>query len=175
MSIQPAAPSPTRGLGNPPPLGSTEGGREGFMKRNMQLDFVNRSPTGRQFTVVPKRFGEVGVARVLGTPSSFTRTRRHLADGRDLISVVISGGGRFRVEGVWGNDRYAGHGAAVLESRSESVLHSLDDSSAWTICMQRAPLEPLLASIPAPLQRCLQGDNSGLRLLDGYLEALFSL
>jgi AraC-like DNA-binding protein len=171
MSMMPAAPSPTRDLLAP---ASTEG-REGFMKRNMQLDFVNRSPTGRPFTVVAKRFGPVGVARVLGTPSCFTRARRHLADGRDLISVVISGGGRFRVEGVRGNDRYAGHGAAILESRSESVLHSLDDSSAWTICMERAPLEPLLVGVPAPLQRCLQGDNPGLRLLDGYLKSLFSL
>jgi AraC-like DNA-binding protein len=171
MSMMPAAPSPTRDL---PAPASTEG-REGFMKRNMQLDFVNRSPTGRPFTVVAKRFGPVGVARVLGTPSCFTRARRHLADGRDLISVVISGGGRFRVEGVRGNDRYAGHGAAILESRSESVLHSLDDSSAWTICMERAPLEPLLVGVPAPLQRCLQGDNPGLRLLDGYLKTLFSL
>jgi hypothetical protein len=78
------------------------------MKRNMQLDFVNRSPTGRQFNVVAKRFGPIRVARVLGTPSRFTRARRHLADGRDLVSVVISGGGRFRVEGVRGNDRYTG-------------------------------------------------------------------
>ena len=85
-----------------------EAGREGFMKRNMQLDFVNRSPTGRQFNVVAKRFGPIRVARVLGTPSRFTRARRHLADGRDLVSVVISGGGRFRVEGVRGNDRYTG-------------------------------------------------------------------
>ena len=158
-----------------PASASIETGREGFMKRNMQLDFVNRSPTGRQFNVVAKRFGPIGVARVLGTPSSFTRARRHLADGRDLVSVVISGGGRFRVEGVRGNDRYAGYGAAVLESRSESVLHSLDDSSAWTICIERAPLEPLLGGVPAPLQRCLQGDNPGLRLLDGYLKTLFSL
>jgi AraC-like DNA-binding protein len=168
----PAAAAPIREL---PSQRTAEAGREGFMKRNMQLDFVNRSPSGRQFDVVARRFGAIGVAHVRGTPSSFTRARRHLADGRDLVSVVISGGGRFRVEGMRGNDRYAGNGAAVLESRSESVLHSLDDTSAWTICMERAPLEPLLGGIVAPLQRCLQGDNPGLRLLDGYLKTLFSL
>jgi AraC-like DNA-binding protein len=168
----PAAASPIRDL---PAQRTADAGREGFMKRNMQLDFVNRSPTGRQFDVVARRFGAIGVAHVRGTPSSFTRARRHLADGRDLVSVVISGGGRFRVEGVRGNDRYAGCGAAILESRSESVLHSLDDSSAWTICMERAPLEPLLGGVAVPLQRCLPGDNPGLRLLDGYLKTLFSL
>lgn len=41
--------------------------------------------------------------------------------------------------------------------------------------MERAPLEPLLAGVSQPLQRCLPGDNPGLRLLDAYLTALFSL
>ncbi|KAB2861639.1 MAG: hypothetical protein F9K43_21105, partial [Bauldia sp.] len=152
-----------------------EPGRQGFMKQNMELDFINRSPLGRPFSVVARSFGPVRVGRVLGTPSSFIRARQHLADGRDLLTLVISGGGRFRVEGVRGHDGYGGHGAAVLESRRESVLHSLDDSRAWTICIDRAPLEPLLAGLHGPLQRCIQGDNAGLRLLDGYLAALFGL
>ena len=59
------------------------------------------------------------------------------------------------------HDRYAGSGAAVLESRRASVLHSFDYSAAWTICMERAPLEPLLAGIHEPLQRCLAGRQSG--------------
>lgn len=145
------------------------------MRENMELDFVNRSPVGRQFSITAKDFGAVRVGRVLGTPSSFVRKRAHVADGKDLISVVISGGGRFQVEGVRGEARYGCNGAAVLESRSESVLHSIDDSSAWTIVMDRAPLEPLLTGLKQPLQRCVQGDNSGLRLLDGYLKTLFAL
>ena len=56
-------------------------------------------------------------------------------------------------------------GAVVLESRRESALHSLDDTTAWTICMDRAPLEPLLAGISDPIQRCLPADNPGMRLL----------
>ena len=40
------------------------------------------------------------------------------------------------------------------------------DQRGWTICMQRAPMEPLLAGLPRePLQRCIQGDNPALRLL----------
>jgi AraC-like DNA-binding protein len=103
------------------------------------------------------------------------RTRRHFGDGRDLITICISGGGRFAVEGVRGLDRYERGGASVLESRSESALHSLEDSSAWTICMERAPLEPLLAGVPGPLQRCIPADNARLRLLAGYLATLFEL
>lgn len=152
-----------------------EPGRHGFMRENMDLDFVNRSPDGRQFSVTAKDFGAVRVGHVLGTPSTFTRGRHHLGDGKDLISLVISGGGRFQVEGVRGEARYAHNGAAVLESRSQSVLHSLDDSSAWTIVMDRAPLEPLLSGLKRPLQRCIQGNNAGLRLLDGYLKTLFAL
>jgi AraC-like DNA-binding protein len=157
------------------PSGGVVRGREGFMKLNMQLDFINRSPVCRQCAVVARSFGPVGVGRVLGPPSSFVRAPRHLSDNRDLISLVISGGGRFQVEGVQGSDRYTANGAAVLESRRPSALHSLDNSRAWTICMERAPLEPLLAEIQAPLQRCLPADNPGLRLLEGYLGTLFSL
>ena len=118
---------------------------------------------------------QVGFGYIEGTPATFTRRREHLADGRDLISISISGGGRFQVEGVRGLDRYERGGAVVLESRRESTLHSLDDTTAWTICMDRAPLEPLLADISDPIQRCLPGDNPGIRLLEGYLGSLFSL
>jgi AraC-like DNA-binding protein len=150
-------------------------GCEGFMKLNMQLDFVNTSPVGRKCSVVAKSFGAVGVGRVDGSPSRFSRRTAHLSDGRDLISMNISGGGRFCVEGVQGLDRYGRHGAVILESSRPSTLHSLDDSTAWTICMERAPLEPLLAGIRGPIQRCLPSDNPGIRLLEGYLGSLFSL
>jgi AraC-like DNA-binding protein len=145
------------------------------MKLNMQLDLINRSPLGRHFSVVAKSFGPVSVGRVQGAPSSAIRARRHLADGRDLISVVITGSGRFQVEGVRDANGTAAYGAAILESRSTSTLHSLDESRGWTICMERGPLEPLLAGVAAPVQRCLPRDNPGLRLLDGYLGALFAL
>ena len=145
------------------------------MKLNMELDFVNRSTSGHKFAVVAKSLGTVGFGHIDGTASTFMRKREHLADGRDLISINISGGGRFKVEGVHGLDHYERGGAVVLESRRESTLYSLDDTTAWTICMDRAPLEPLLADISDPIQRCLPGDNPGIRLLEGYLGSLFSL
>src|SRR6185295_12274819 len=77
-------------------------GREGFMKLNMELDFVNRSTSGHKFAVVAKSLGTVGFGHVDGTASTFMRKREHLADGRDLISINISGGGRFKVDGVHG-------------------------------------------------------------------------
>jgi AraC-like DNA-binding protein len=155
--------------------GAVVRGHEGFMKLNMELDVINRSPTGRPVSVVAKSFGSVGVGRIDGTPSSFSRKRAHLADGRDLLSINISGSGRFRVDGVRGLDRYGHRGAVILESSRTSTLHSLDDSTAWTICMERAPLEPMLAGIHEPIQRCFGSDNPGIRLLEGYLVSLFSL
>jgi len=172
-AIQSASPS-IRASSSPLATGSVVRGTEGFLRLNMQSDFVRRNPNGR-CAVLGRSFGPVGVARVLGSNTSTTRGRKHLADGRDIISLVVSGGGRFEVEGVHGLDRYAGNGAAVLESRSESVIHSLDDTTIWTICMDRAPLEPLLAGVPGPLQRCLPDNTPGLCLLDGYLRTLFSL
>ena len=172
-AIQPVSP-PIRVSSSPLAPGSVVRGGEGFLKLNMQLDFIKRTPNAR-CAVLARSFGQVGAARVLGSHSSAVRARKHLADGRDIISLVVSGGGRFEVEGVRGLDRYAGYGAAVLESRSESALHSLDDTDLWTICMDRAPLEPLLAGVQGPLQRCLPDNTPGLHLLDGYLRTLFSL
>ena len=174
MNATPAASTPIRVSSSPLAPGEIVRGCQGFMKLNMQLDFVDRSPTKRQCKVVARSFGPVGVGRIMGGASSFIRARPHLADGRDLISVVISGGGRFQVDGVHGPDRYAGGGAAILESRTTSVLNSFDDTAAWTICMERARLEPMLAGLHGPLQRCIQADNPALRLLAGYLETLFS-
>ncbi|MBM3527597.1 MAG: AraC family transcriptional regulator [Alphaproteobacteria bacterium] len=151
----------------------SEPGRQGFMKQNMELDFVNRSQ--RAFSATVRNFGAVRVARVRGGASTFKRASRHRADGRDLVSIVISGGGRFCLEGKDEDRHYSGCGAAVLESREESVLHCLEDSDAWTLVMDRAPLDPLLAGIRAPLQRCIQGDNAAMCLLDGYLKVLFSV
>ncbi|MDP1907416.1 MAG: helix-turn-helix transcriptional regulator [Hyphomicrobium sp.] len=175
MSVALSEPMPIRVSSGPLAPGAVVRGHEGFMKLNMQLDFANRSPNGRKLSVVARSFGPVGVGRVDGTPSSFYRRPSHLADGRDLLSIIISGGGRFELDGARGDNRFTGHGAAILESRRASALHSLDDSTAWTICMERAPMEPLLAGISQPLQCCLASDNPALRLLDAYLAALFSL
>jgi AraC-like DNA-binding protein len=150
-------------------------GHEGFMKLNMELDFMNRSADGRTLSVIARSLGAVGFGHIDGTPSTFMRKREHLADGRDIISINISGGGRFKVEGVRGVDRYERGGAVVLESRSESALYSLDDTTAWTVCMHRAPLEPLLAGIHGPIQCCLPAHNPGVRLLESYLASLFSI
>ena len=124
---------------------------------------------------LPESFGAVGFGRISGAPASFWRRQQHFVDNRDLLSIVISDDARFQVEGVRGPDRYGAHGAAVLESRRASGLHSLDYGRAWTICMERAPIEPLLAGIREPIQRCIPGDNLGIRLLQGYLASLFSL
>jgi AraC-like DNA-binding protein len=148
-------------------------GRQGFMRQNMELDFVNHAPAGREFSVTAKNFGLVRVARVDGGRSTFTRADRHLADNRDLISLVLSNGAQFRLEGTAGTQGYGRHGAAVLESRRESVLHCVDDGLAWTIIMDRAPLEPYLAR-PQAVQCCIPA-SPALQLLDGYLAALFGL
>jgi len=142
----------------------------------LQLDFINRSSTGHSASIAVRNFGPtVRVGWVEGTPSSLSRRRAHLADGSDTLSFIISGGGRFEVDGVRGLDRGAAHGAIVLDSARTSSIHSLDHGSAWNIRIDRAPLEPLLAGIQDPLQRCLPGDNPGIRLLEGYLTSLFSL
>ncbi len=148
-------------------------GRQGFMRQNMELDFASHAPAGREFSVVAKNFGLVRVARVDGGRSTFTRARRHLADNRDLISLVLSNGAQFRLEGTARAQRYGQYGAAVLESRRESELQCVEEGLAWTIIMDRAPLEPYLAR-PHAVQCCI-APSPALQLLDGYLATLFGL
>jgi AraC-like DNA-binding protein len=144
------------------------------MRQNIDLDVVNRSTAGKNFSIVVRNFGSVRVADIDPPPASFIRTRRHLADGKDVISMVVSRGGCFRVEGAEGDSSCGPYGAAVLDSRRESVLHSPDATRVWTVCLDRAPLQPMLAAKGA-VQQCLQGDSAPLRLLGAYLGALFSL
>ena len=167
--------SPIRASIAPLAPGEIVRGHEGFMRLNMELEYVDRSPNGGRCPVVARSLGTVGFGHVHGTPGTWRRKREHLTDGRDIISISISGGGRYKVEGVCGLDHYERGGAMVLESRRESTLHALDDTTAWTICMERAPIEPLLAGIHEPIQRCVTADNPGIRLLEGYLVSLFSL
>ena len=166
-----ATPSPTR---DPPASASSEAGREGFMKLNMELDYVNRSPTGRQCEVVGRSFGRVGSAASRDAVELHPRTttprrrpRPHF--GRHQRRGTVSGGRR---AGQRSLRRLRGrHPGKPQRERAPFPRRQ----QRWTICMERAPLEPLLAGIPEPLQRCIQGDNPALRLLDGYLETLFSL
>lgn len=163
---------PASGL---PRVLSEHAARHGFMRQNMDLDVVNRSSSGKRFSVVVRNYGAVRVADIDPAAASFSRTRKHLADGKDIISIVISRGGGFSVDGAEGDASCGARGAAVLESRRESVLHSPDEAPVWTICMDRGPLEPMLRDLQKPLQGCLQGDNPGLRLLSGYLNGLCDL
>ena len=103
-----------------------------------------------------------------------TRKQRHFTDGRNMIAVVISGGGDFRVDGVQGVDRFGAGGAAVLESEREFTLQALGDMMTWTICIERAPIEPLLAGVDGSVQRCI-GESPALDLLGGYMSALFAM
>ena len=162
--------------GEPSSARREEQGPPGLMARHRRPDVKDRAPNGQRFTVIAKHFGAVRVARTHGAHSSFIRARHHLADGRDLVSFVISNGSRFLLEGVQGAGHFGPHSGAMLESQHASALHKLDDATGvWSICIERAALEPLLSVIETPVQRCLGGDNPGLRLLDGYLSLLFAL
>jgi AraC-like DNA-binding protein len=163
----------TAGCGVPRVL-PADAARDGFMRQNMRLDVAASSSAQKQFAIVVRNFGHVRVADIDPAPSRFTRARRHLADGRDIISLVISRGGRFGLDGV-GEVSCAAPGAVALESRCESVFHSPDAARVWTICMDRAPIEPMLRDMRSPVQQCIPADTPALRLLASYLTTLSTL
>ena len=79
---------------------SEHAARQGFMRQNLDLDVVNRSMSGKGFSVVVRNYGSVRAADIHPASATFTRARKHLADGKDIVSIVISRGGQFSVEGV---------------------------------------------------------------------------
>jgi AraC-like DNA-binding protein len=150
--------------------------REELLRRNMDAEFIDRSPTGLRFELDVQNFGAVTAAFIRGTPASFLRTRSHLADGRDIVSMIIHRTGQYRLEAPrYGID--APHdGAAIMSSRHEVSFHSLQEGgSGWSLCLERKVLEPMLTGVEEPLLRCVPRNTPALRLLTGYLETLFDL
>jgi AraC-like DNA-binding protein len=91
----------------------------------------------------------------------------HDLDVRDLGPVKVA-----RSHGIGSSFARARH--HVTDGRD--LVYELDDATgAWSICIDRASLEPLLTGMQAPLRRCLQGDVPELRLLRAYLSGLFAL
>jgi AraC-like DNA-binding protein len=149
---------------------------EEMARRNMALEFVDHSENGFRFEVQVQQFGTVAAALMRGTPASYLRTRRVLADGRDYLTINIHTAGRFHVENSRGAAESGPGGAFVVSTRHEFAFHVRGEGCAgWAINIDRAPLEPLLAGLDEPLLVNLRADNPGLRLLTGYLETLHTL
>jgi AraC-like DNA-binding protein len=150
--------------------------REQLFDRHMHMDFIDRSPNGFRFDGEVLDFGPARVGRVRGTRSSYLRSRQNLADGRDVVSILIHTEGRFHIEGGREAADPSRAGAAVMGSRHEFGFHFLDDGgSCLGLCLERKLLEPLLAGVEEPLLRCLPRRDPALRLLTGYLETLFAI
>ena len=149
---------------------------EEMIRRNMALEFVDRSENGLRFDVQVQQFGPVSAAFLRGTPSSYLRTRRDLADGRDFLTINIHKAGRFHIENSRAAEESGPGGAFVVSTRHEFAFHVGGEGCAgWAVNVDRAPLEPLLAGVEEPLLVNLRPDNPGLRLLTGYLEMLLTL
>ena len=148
--------------------------RDEMFHRNMHMEFIDRSPDGLRFDLDFQNFGSVNAGQVHGTPSTFLRTRQSLADGRDVLSVIINRAGQFHVEGVGVAADIAPNEAVLIASRHEVAFHA-GAGTTWSMCLEREPLELMLASIAEPVLHHLRPDNPALRLLSGYLETLFAL
>jgi AraC-like DNA-binding protein len=147
-----------------------------MVRRNMAFDFVDRSENGLRFEVQAHQLGTVYAAIVRGTPSSCVRTRRDLADGRDCLTMHIPTAGGIHADNSDGGSFAAPGDAIVVSSRHPFAFHVIEEGCAGlTVNVERAAVQPLLAGIEEPRLVHLTADNMGLRLLTGYLGALFKL
>jgi AraC-like DNA-binding protein len=150
--------------------------RDEIFARNMHMEFVDRSTEGLSFEVAAQRFGPVTAGFLRGTPSSYVRTRSHLTDGRDLVTVLIHSAGPFYVETCGTAADSTLNGAFVGTTRNEFAFHVLErDCAGWAVYLERAALQPLLAGVEEPRLHCVAPDNQALRLLTVYLKTMFAL
>ncbi len=147
--------------------------REGFVHRRMEMDFIDRSPTGLRFTVEFMALGGVAAGIVRGTPSVFIR--RPERDANDSLYMVINRTGCFRVVQQDRAFELAAGDAAVFDNRRSSEFHCLDEGETWSISLPRDALRHLVRDVERTIELHIPADGPALRLLTGYLETLFGL
>jgi AraC-like DNA-binding protein len=146
---------------------------EGFVHRRMEMDFVDRSPSGLRFTVEFIPLGGIAAGRVRGTPSVFIR--RPERDDNDALYMVINRSGCFRVVQE-GREFALGAGdAAVFDNRRRSEFHCLDEGETWSLSLPREALRHLVRNVEQTIEQHIPAEGAALRLLTGYLETLFAL
>ncbi|HEY6255550.1 MAG TPA: helix-turn-helix domain-containing protein [Xanthobacteraceae bacterium] len=155
-----------------PPKRRFEAWREGFVRRHMNMDFIDRCAGGLRFMVDLIPLGPVTLGSIRGTPSIFIRAPAGLDDA---LFMVISRSGRFSA--VQRADRFdlAAGEAAVFDNRFHAELHYLGEGEAWSVSIPRMALRHLVRGIEQPIERHIPALHPMLRLLTGYLEALFAL
>jgi AraC-like DNA-binding protein len=147
--------------------------REGFVHRRMEMDFIDRSPSGLRFTVEFMALGGVAAGLVRGTPSVFIR--RPERDANDSLYMVINRTGCFRVVQQDHAFELAAGDAAVFDNRRSSEFHCLDEGETWSISLPRDALRHLVRDVERTIELHLRADGPALRMLVGYLETLFAL
>jgi AraC-like DNA-binding protein len=148
---------------------------DGFVHRRMEMDFIDRSIDGLRFVLDFMPLGGVSAGIVCGTPSSFIRRPEQARDGNDGLYMIIVRAGSFRVVQQGVSYDLALGDAALFDNRCENEFHSLDEGETWSISLPREALRHLVSDIDAPVERRIPAAHPTLRLLAGYLMALFSL
>jgi AraC-like DNA-binding protein len=146
--------------------------REGFVHRRMEMDFIDRSPDGLRFTVEFVPLGGVAAGIVRGTASTFIRKP---GDGNQTLYMVINRGGRFRVVQQDQQFDLAVGDAVMFDNRRGSEFHCLDEGETWSLSLPREALRHLVRDVERTIERHIPASDPPLRLLIGYLEALFAL
>jgi AraC-like DNA-binding protein len=155
-----------------PPESRFEAWREGFVHRRMGMDFIDRSTEGLCFTAELISLGGVEAGVLQGTPSTFVRAPK---DRNDSLCVVINRRGRFRVVQTSQQRDLAVGDAGVLDNRRLGELHYLEEGEAWSLSLPHNALRHIVPDIEQAIERPIRAADPALRLLVGYLEALFAL
>jgi AraC-like DNA-binding protein len=145
---------------------------EGFVHRRMGMDFVDRSTEGLRFAAELISLGGVAAGILQGTPSMFTRAPK---DRNDSLCVLINRRGRFRVVQTSQQRDLAVGDAGVLDNRRPGELHYLEEGEAWSLSLPHDALRHMAPDIEQAIARPIRAADPALRLLIGYLEALFAL
>jgi AraC-like DNA-binding protein len=146
---------------------------EGIVHRSMEMEFIDRAPSGTlRFVVEFIPLGTVSAGIIQGTPSTFIRKP---VDGNDGRYLVINRQGRFRAVQQDQQPDLAVGDAVLFDNRRGSEFQCLEEGTTWSLSLRREGLRHLLSEGDGIIERYIPASNQSLRLLIGYLETLFAL
>jgi AraC-like DNA-binding protein len=115
------------------------------------------------------------IGAVETTPLDLVRTPAHVRDRDDAISLILCRSGNLRaVAGRDGQDLRAGDGVA-LDRAVASIVQASAESRFWIVTVPRTRLAGLLPDIGSLAGTKLVRGHPAVRLLFGYLDAVYAL
>lgn len=143
---------------------------EGFVRRYVALDIVNRGADIFRGSLEIQRAGSVHIAAVAGSPISLSRTQALMRDGNDGVAIIFCRSGILHASQSGNEHRLQRGEAVVCDNARLGCLSAQADIDVWAVEIPRSRLSSLVAGAD-DLGGCkLTNNPDAVRLLFSYLK-----